>query len=302
MKSLRQLKKRIKSVKNTAKITSALEMVSISKMKLFQNLANSSLEYANDIAILATMIAGSISDDSTGISKRILNKYFTQRDSNLPVALVVFSPTRGFCGSLITEMISMLNKSLDKNTKYVGIGIQKKSKYIMSKFSNIEIETVFEKAIEKTDFSSIETVFDYVMGNYLLGKYSKVVMVYSHFGGSFNYTPTLKQILPLDFEDLKKYVDTDNEKELARETFQFEPRKSELVNSIVDRYVKTVFLYTLISAKASEHNARMIAMKNATDNASQLKESLNLQYNKSRQESITTELLDIVGGKVKNNI
>lgn len=299
MKSLRQLKKRIKSVKNTAKITNALEMVSISKMKLFQSLANTSLAYANDIAVLAALITKNVTEDYSGLSKKTVKHYFEERSHDKPAALVLYAPTRGFCGSLITEMLNMLSKELDKTKAYAGIGLQKKSKYILSKFTNINIETIFDTPIEKTDFNAISTVYEYVMKNYFAGKYSKILLVYSHFGGSFNYKPIVKQILPLQLDEIKKYVNTPEEEQLINQTFTFEPNKEKLILEILDRYIKTMFLYTLISAKASEHNARMIAMKNATDNANSLKDTLNLEYNKSRQETITSELLDIIGGKIK---
>ena len=298
MKSLRSLKKRIKSIKNTAKITNALEKVSISKMKKFQSLAAQSISYANDVAMLATLIAGLLKGDTNGIDPDLIATYFSDvKDAaNKPIAIVVIAPTRGFCGSLIGDMISKLNVKLDTNEHYAGIGLQRKAWYIISKFPQIKSEVLFEKPIETPTFVSISGVFNYVLDNYRAGKYSKVLIYYTEFHGSMKYEPKLKQILPLKYDDLITYVDTDEEKKALSEDYILEPNKNELFKSIIERYLQTEFLFSFISAKASEHNARMIAMKNATDNAIELQAELNLQYNKSRQEAITTELLDIIGG------
>lgn len=301
MKSLRALKKRIKSIKNTAKITNALEKVSISKMKKFQNLAQQSSEYANEVAILATMISGIVDGEAKGIRPDIINKYFKSTSSDKPIAIVVIAPTRGFCGSLIGDMISKLNNYIDVSKKYEGIGLQRKAWYIISKFPQINVETLFEKPIESPDFEYIKGPFEHVINNYLQKKYSKVLIYFSDYKGSFDYKPTIKQLLPLNYSDLIQYVDTEDEKTALKDDYLLEPNKNMLFESIIDRYLRTIFLYSLVSAKASEHNARMIAMKNATDNAIQLQEVLNLQYNKSRQEAITTELLDIIGGTINNN-
>jgi F-type H+-transporting ATPase subunit gamma len=298
MKSLKILKKRIKSISNTAKITNALEKVSISKMKKFQNLAAQSIAYANDIAIIATLISGLVQTDKTNLDPELLSKYFDENDSELPIGLIVIAPTRGFCGSLISDMLSNLTRLLSKDIKYTGIGLQRKSWYIMSKFPQINIETVFEKPIESSDFESIRSAFDYTLNNYFEKKYSKVFIYYTEYQGSFNYKPVLKQLLPLKFSDLVEFIDNDEEKKAISEDYILEPDKNTLFTNIVEKYLRTMYLFSFISSKASEHNARMIAMKNATDNAKQLNQALNLQYNKSRQESITTELLDIMGGNI----
>jgi F-type H+-transporting ATPase subunit gamma len=298
MKSLKILKKRIKSISNTAKITNALEKVSISKMKKFQNLAAQSISYANDIAIIATLISGLVQTDKSNLDPELLNKYFNENDGDLPVGLIVIAPTRGFCGSMISDMLSKLGKLIQKDVKYAGIGLQRKSWYIMSKFPQINVETVFEKPVESSEFESIRGPFDYAMDNYFSHKYSKVFVYYTEYEGSFNYKPVLKQLLPLKFNDLVQFIDNDEEKKAINEDYLLEPDKNTLFKRIVEKYLRTIYLFSFISSKASEHNARMIAMKNATDNAKQLNNVLNLQYNKSRQESITTELLDIIGGNI----
>jgi F-type H+-transporting ATPase subunit gamma len=269
-------------------------------MKKFQALASQSIEYANDVALLATLISGLVEGESSGIRPGLIKKYFAAKDTDKPIAIITVAPTRGFCGSLISDMINVLKKNIDSNQEYSGIGIQKKAWYIMSKFPQIKIETSFEKPIESPDFNLISGSFDYVMDNYFAGKYSKVLIYFTEFNGSFDYQPVIKQLLPLKFSDLIQYVDTDEEKQALTESYVLEPNKNKLFEDIVVRYLKTMFLFALITSKASEHNARMIAMKNATDNANQLKDVLNLQYNKSRQEAITTELLDIIGGTINN--
>jgi len=300
MKSLRDLKKRIKSIKNTEKMTNALEKVSISKMKKFQNLATQSKEYANDIANYATLISGIYKKGNKNLNYKLTSRYFKKKEIGLPHALIVIAPTRGFCGNMINDMLYVLNENLDENIKYIGIGIQKKSQYIMSKFKNIEIESVFEKAVENPEFNSIEAPFNFAFNNYLNGKVGKIFIFYTEYRGSFNYKPVFKQLLPLNYDDLIQYIDNDEEIIEHNEDYTIEPNQNMFFEKVIERYLKTIFLYSFITSKASEHNARMIAMKNATDNAKDLRNVLNLQFNKSRQEAITTELLDIIGGTINN--
>jgi len=296
MKSLRFLKKRIKSIKNTEKITNALEMVSISKMKKFQTFAIQSKEYAMEVERLASLISGLYKRDEDLLSEPIAKNYFESRSDDSPICLIVIGPTRGFCGSLINDMLIKLNKELDKSKHYMGIGLQKKSWYLMSKFSNIKIELLFEKAVESPTFNSIEAPFEYILKNYFAGKYAKILLYYMEFISSFNYKPTLKQLLPLNYDNFLSKSAQVQKSGGNLNNYLIEPNINVVFKQVANRYLQTMFLYSFISSKASEHNARMIAMKNATDNAKQLRNILNLQYNKSRQESITTELLDIIGG------
>lgn len=304
MKSLKSLKKRLKTVKSTSQITRALQMVSTSKMKKAQQIADFIKIYQQEIRNLIHTVAINITDKKLKLDNPRLKKLLTKRKDK-KILLVLFAPTKGFCGSLISNLLSFtydyVSKLKSQKYKIDAIGLQQKSRYILEKIDGINIDAIFERPIENPTLESVAGEFKMAIDYYLDKQVSQIVLVYPQFINTFTYKPVAMNLLPLDPD---KLIERHNIKDKTNISEPFteliiEPSPQEFLLKAVERFLEVEFLSAIAHTKASEHSARMIAMKNATDNAESLNQNLRLQFNRLRQESITNELLDIIGGTLK---
>ena len=322
MPSLKEIKGRIASVNSTRKITSAMKMVASSKLHHAQVAIQNMLPYETMLEhILKSFLAAEAEAQTVFDQERPVKR----------VALVVFSSNSSLCGGFNSNVIKLMQRTVDAYEQELGKG-------------SVEVWPIGRKVAEKArklgydvkcdhapliDHPHVQTCIDIAMElgqKFVDGEVDRVEIIYHHFKSAGSQILTNKQFLPIDLES---ELERDHERDLtsniatkkAQDYLKKNRRKKEVKegevaplndNFIVEPDMDTVLsklipklahlmLYTaLLDSVASEHAARMVAMQTATDNADELLRQLNLQYNKSRQQAITSELLDIVGGSVNN--
>lgn len=275
--NLQLLKRRIKTSKNIAQIAKALEMIAASKIKKAQIAAQSNKPYAERISEITGKIIGSLDE------KVITHPYLeTGMPKGKKKLLIAISPDRGLCGSLNTNLYKKLIEIDNKDTKIVTVG--KKVGLFCSKLS-FELLSSYPMGNTLPDYSlvyQLKTIIDEQLNS---GEISSVSIVYADFISLFTQSPTEKQLLPLQIEGI--------EASQSDSSSIFEPDKATLLSDLLPYYLQIQLYNALLVAFTSEQAAQMVAMQNAKNNAFDIAEYLNLVYNKSRQERITNEILDL---------
>jgi len=205
------------------------------------------------------------------------------------VGYIFMTSNRGFCGgfnsNVIRKMAEILRDENDKNETILTVG--KKGRQAMERIGKA-VMADFEKVPERATFLDTVGISRVVVDDFLNGKLDEVYIVYNHFYSSLSQRPVVKKLLPIEPSDMK----TDG----GKHDYIFEQDREKLLNELLHRYIETVVYQTVLESFASEHSARMMAMKQASDNASDIITNLTLHYNKARQAKITKEILEIVGG------
>lgn len=280
MAQTRLIKSRIKSATNIAKITKAMEMVSASKMRRSQDQALASRPYTHKLIEMLHTIA-SHTDASL---HPLLQK---NEHSSAPELIVLISTDRGLAGALNSNLFraTVAHIASYKNPVFITVG--KKAREFVLKLGRPLIAefTALPDQIGLADVLPITEVF---VRGYLQGEFSRVDTLHMQFVSTLTQKPEINHILPVAPDEIK----TTHKTEVSGE-YTFEPSPKEILGYLLPFYVENGFYQVMLEAKASEHSARMVAMKNASDNAKEIVGSLRLEYNKSRQASITAELLDI---------
>lgn len=278
MQNLRQIKNRIKSAKNIAQITKAMELVSASKMKKAQAAAESGKLYAEMIREMV-MKLGSKVDMSI---HPLLMKPKTVSGKRI---IVFISTNKGLCGSLNTNLFRYVLTQYPHIAKQEVVALGQKGALFASGMGS-HILADFSHSGHFT--SVVEAVTELVKEKFLAGEIDGVDIAYNQFVSVLKQQPRVKSILPLTVDALEmKEEDTDGE-------FLIEPNPQEIFDRLLPEYVENQIRDAILQAEASEHAARMIAMRNATDNAKTFIGDLTLVYNKVRQEKITNEIADLV--------
>jgi len=283
MASLIVLKRRIKTAQNVSKTTRAMQMISASKLKRAQEAALTARPYVEKLTEISTAIAQRVDEKS----KHEYMKTLTDTDEKL---MIVVSPDKGLCGGLNTNLArELLNFSKDnKKTSYITVG--KKANGFTNMLGGNVIAS-FEIGTTIPPYDMVYPVMKLIDDHFLNKKVSEVHILYSEFNNVFSQTPTIKRILPAKFEATENTKETD---------MLFEPSAKELLPGLIRNYLELSVYQSFLENYLSEQGARMLAMQNATNNAKDIIEELKLLYNKSRQEKITNELLDISGGMFAN--
>lgn len=290
MPSSKELRRRIKSVKNTSQITKAMQMVSATKMRRAQNQAIGSRPYWQ--TLLQALVSVSDRVDSSPHSLLAGN------DSQNSGALV-FSTDKGLCGSLNSNVFKMVMSAEfvvrceEKESIFYTIG--KKGKEFVVR-SGKTLEADFPNP-EKVDFNAAVKIRKFIIPEYLSGKIGKVFLVYPRFLSTLRQEARVAQLLPVEKESLLELIQsfcqeptTHNQQPTSE--LLFEPNPDQVLDYALIHLIDTRIYQALLETKASEHSARMVAMKNATDNAKELVSDLTLNYNQLRQDAITRELLE----------
>ncbi len=281
MANLKEIRNRIASVGSTMQITSAMKMVSAAKLKKAQDAITAMRPYSEKLTELLQNLSATLDSDSG-------SSFAQQREVN-KVLVVAITSNRGLAGAFNSNIIKA-SKALKEKT-YAGkqvdfVTIGKKGNDIISKDSNV-IEfnaTIFDDL----NFKSSSDIAQMLMDTFTKGAYDKIVLVYNHFKNAATQIVMQEQFLPIlppEQTDTTNTVD-----------YIFEPTKPEIVEGLIPKSLKTQLFKAIRDSVASEHGARMTAMHKATDNATELRDALKLQYNKARQAAITNEILEIVGG------
>lgn len=278
MASLLILKRRIKTTKNVSKTTKAMQMIAASRLKKAQEAATSSMAYAQKLDALSKNLTQKIDKDN-------LHEYMKIPKGISSKLLIVISPDKGLCGGLVTNLLrEVLHFNSSGKTYYITIG--KKSESAVSSL-NKEIVASFPFGTSLPQFDLVYPLIKLINEYFLSAKVSEVTILSTKFSSAFSQAPGFNTLLPIKLENFVKD---------SKSSLLFEPNIQELLPDLLQHYLEMVTYQSLLESYASEQAARMIAMKNATDNAMDMISDLQLEYNKTRQEKITNELLDIGGG------
>lgn len=282
MASTRDLRRRIKSVKNTSQITRAMQMVSATKMRKAQNQALSGRPYSTIINYALSQVSGKIHPEA--------HKLLMANGSG-KVGVLVFSTDKGLCGALNTNLMRMVSEELKVKSDVVFYTVGKKGRdFVVRTGKNLEAD--FE-SFEHIDFAEARKLRSLLLSAFCNEEVSEVYLAYPHFVSTLRQEPRLVKLLPVD----PAVITSDEERpELENKNnseFLFEPDADKVLDFALTHLVDTQIYQALLETRASEHSARMIAMQNATDNAKDLISDLTLTYNQVRQGAITNELLEI---------
>jgi F-type H+-transporting ATPase subunit gamma len=275
----RDIRRRIKSIKNTAQITKAMQMVAASKMRKAQAAAMAGRPYAD--LMNRVLVA---------LSKRTnpeLSPLLEVREVKKELVLVV-STDKGLCGALNTNLLRETRVFDDKPAAYVATG-RKAVQYLARTKKDLLADFQLKDAPGLLDTKPISK---FLIDKFLAKEVDRVSVIYTKFINTLTLKPTIQTVLPISPADLPKPAGEEPASDDSVE-FLYEPSPAEVLAGILPHYVHFQVYQMVLDARASEHSARMVAMKNATDNAKQLIKDLTLEYNKIRQASITTELLEI---------
>lgn len=282
MANIRLIKRRIKSAKNIAQITKAMELVSAAKMKKAQANALAGKLYAQKIFELVTRLA---SRTDYRNHKLLMTPMPTGKR-----LLVLLSTNKGLCGGLNTNLFRFFMKTYVDNSKYDVVTIGKKGADFVTRLGHGV----------KADFSDttpwervVPALVSYLTEQFLSGEYDGVDLISNEFISVSKQIPKAKTVLPLTISGETANPDTEGTYE-----FLIEPNVEDVFNALLPHYVENQIRDAVLQAEAAEHSARMIAMHNATDNANSLRDELTLQYNKARQEKITYEITDMITARL----
>lgn len=284
MPSTRDIRRRIKSVKSTAQITKAMQMVASSKMRKAQLAALAGRPYAT----LMNDVLAAVSDGAGDFSHPLLAK----RDGKKR-AVILVSTDKGLCGALNSNLLREAAKFDKDTTVYVCAG-KKGAQFIHRTKRNLAAEFSYK---DNPAFAEARAISKFAQDLFLKGEVDRVDVLYTNFINTLSQKPEARQLLPIGkIEALEVGVDghgRGGELKKGDVEYLFEPNAGDVLGNLLPHYVNFQVFQFLLEAKASEHSSRMVAMKNATDNAKQLIKDLTLEYNKLRQANITKELLEI---------
>ena len=313
MPSLKEIKTRIASVQSTRKITSAMKMVASSKLHHAQVAIQNMLPYENLLEHILKSFLASASEDARSILS-------TERKELKSVALIVYSSNSSLCGGFNNNVIRMMQQAIDG---YKAQGISNITIYPIGR----KVAEKVVKLADKPNAAVCKDIAEELTNKYLKHEVDKVELIYHHFKSAGSQVLTQRTFLPIDLstESIGAYNDrdlssnmvtakaqaylkekgrlkeqTENEAKPLNDDFIVEPDLMTVLKSLIPKLLDLMVYTALLDSNASEHAARMVAMQTATDNADELLKELNLDYNKSRQAAITSELLDIVGGSANN--
>ncbi len=287
MPTIRQLKRRITSVKNTAKITNALQLVAASKMRRAQDRAAQAKPYAEKLRVV---LAGLATQEQSADGEAAHPLLATRPARN--VAVLHITPDRGLCGGLNANMnrsaatfVAMQHEPVS----VVAVGKKGRDFFVRAHTHLIAEFTDLGDYPSQNDTLGVARL---IMDDYLNGSIDRVYISYPELVSTANQRPTIRQLLPIEAPQM----DTLEDAEAYRQDYIFEPSPQVVLQRLLPRYIEMQIYEAVLQSAASFQSAQMVAMKNATDNAHEITRELTLTYNKIRQEQITKELLDIVGG------
>jgi F-type H+-transporting ATPase subunit gamma len=292
MANLRDIRRRIKSVKNTRQITRAMQLVSSSKMKRAQDAAVAGRPYALLLADLLDTVGEKLELSGATIS----HPFFEKREV-ITRGILIVSTDKGLCGPLNTNLFRKITEEVKGEAKFVAIGRKATQFVSRSKRKLIADFTISDKAA----FSELRPMLKLLIDAYINGEIDTIEVAYPSFVNVLVQEPVIQPLLPIVdlrevLDQLKKRVAGTDEilgaRKDARE-MTFEPSEEAVLAELPGLYVKVIIHQLVLESRAAEYSARMVAMKAATDNASNLVDDLTLDYNKARQAAITQEILEI---------
>lgn len=287
---LKEVRERIKSVISTQQITKAMKMVSAAKLRKAQTAIVQMRPYSDRLNRMLSNILTNLGSDATtkfGQAREVKN-----------VLIVVVTSNRGLCGAFNTninkEAIAHIDAKYAKQRAEGKVSVlfvgKKGYDYFRRRYRDLNFETAHVNLFSDLEYDNTRHVAKEIMDAFSSGKYDAIDIIYGRFKNAAMQFPTVEQWLPV------KKMEATGDQSKMRADYIFEPDKQELLETLVPSILQLQFHKTLLDTHASEHGARMTAMDSATDNAEELLKDLRINYNKARQEAITTELGEIVGG------
>ena len=280
MANLKEIRNRITSISSTMQITSAMKMVSAAKLKKAQDAITAMRPYAEKLTELLQNLSATLDGDVGG-------DFTTQREIK-KVLVVAITSNRGLCGAFNSNVIKEVKNRSDfyagKQVDVFAIG--KKGNDILAK--TLAVVDNQSAVFDHLTFDNVAVIAETLTQKFVTGEYDKIELVYNQFKNAATQIVQVEQFLPL--------APIKSDKPTSTGDYIFEPSKEEIVLTLIPKSLKTQLFKGIRDSFASEHGARMTAMHKATDNATELRDQLKLTYNKARQASITSEILEIVGG------
>jgi F-type H+-transporting ATPase subunit gamma len=290
MPSLRDIRKRIGSVKNIAKITSAMKMVAAAKMRKAQNAVSAARPYSEKLASVLRLVAND--------SEIVANPFFIKRDKIHNIALIVVSADRGLCGGFNTNVIKAAEqqiKKLQQAYPKAKIHLITVGRRVSEHFAKrpVHVHSSFVGIFTGLNFSVAQEISRIATNGFLNEEFDMVQMMVNEFVSMMRQVPRTTDFLPIL---PPATMDASGKIKKDKTEYIFEPSKEEVLNSLLPKHLNMQIWRGLLESNAAEQAARMFAMDNATNNSKDLTRTLTLSYNKARQAAITKEILEIVGG------
>ncbi len=290
MANLKEIKRKIGSVKNTQKTTNAMKLVSSAKLKRTEELAKRSRVYAGKLTELIEEIAQKMKQSN---ADGIDNVYFKDVENPKKVDIIFITADKGLCGGFNSQTIKRTNQLIvDYKAQGVKVCLRAVGRKGVDffKFNGMELDDAIIGLSASPDFEKASEFISSVAASYVNGDTDKIILVHNGYVNMITQEIREDQLLPVDTSKLKLDSVTTSELEV-------EPDDDDtLLDALVKRYIEYTMYYSLIDSLAAEHSARMQAMDAATNNARDMVKALQVKYNKARQESITTELIEIISG------
>lgn len=289
MASAREVRLRIRSVKNIAQVTRALQAVSASNVRKAMAALMQTRPYATKAWQVLTHIAGQP-------GRAMLHPLLTSREEDHNELVLLVTGDRGLAGAYTSNIVRFTLREFKERTvpvSYISIGrkgrdmLVRRRKNVIAEFSHLPAAPTF---------SDVSAIGRLAVDEFLSERADRVYLVYTDFINMVNQEPAIKLLLPLEIHAAEGRVETFEHVQKPSASYIYEPNEEEILNEIVPRFTALQVYQAILESLASEHAARMVAMKNATDSATELAGALQLELNKARQQGITSEILDIVGG------
>lgn len=292
MANLRDIRRRIKSIKNTAQITRAMQLVAASKMKRAQDQATSGRAYAELLNRVLVNLKAQTDEEAHPLLK------VPEEGREL---ILLISTDKGLCGGFNTNLLRVVSEQAAPDATFVTVGTKGRAYLARTKrdlLADFHIK-------DPVNFADSKQVSKFLMEKYLEGGFSTVKVAFTNFINTIKQEPMLETLLPISPIDLgrdKDFVGMGSDSDpgaVAKEGspsgggYLFEPTSRSVLDAVLPQYVNNQVYQMVLESRASEHSSRMVAMKSATDNAKQIIKDLTLEYNKQRQAAITNELLEI---------
>lgn len=283
---LKEVRERIGSVQNTKQITSAMKMVAAAKLRRAQDAITRMRPYAEKLQAVLSNVSGSI-DSGEGV--------FSENRETKQVLYVAITSNRGLCGGFnnnIMKAIRLEMSKTDATCHVLPLGKKANDAYKKEpELSPVGFDENAWQIFDDLNFDRAQVVAEHIMEQFVLGQYDEVKIVYNRFVNAGVQVATVENFLPLE----PAIADAESSSEIDTD-YIFEPSQAEIVERIIPNSLKVQLYKGLLDSHAAEHGARMTAMHQATENAGELLRDLRISYNKARQASITTEILEIVAG------
>ena len=295
MANTRDIRRRIKSIKNTSQITKAMQMVAASKMRKAQQLAMAGRPYAQ-------LLNKVLTSAKQGVEEQI--HPLLQKRPVKKIGVLLISTDKGLCGGLNTNLMREAGLCNPDATLFVTVG--RKGKAFVTRMKRNLIGDFEMKEIPTAAYAG--SIAQFMIDCFLKGEIDQIDVLYTDFISVINQKPTRRQLVPIvELKSLQAGVEGSSASNHQEETdvvppeATFEPSAADVLSALLPAYINFQVYQCYLEAKASEHSSRMVAMKNATDNAKQLIKDLTLEYNKVRQAGITNELLEITTSQMAMN-